>query len=92
MTMTSISVRKAGTQAGFVPTILSSAARLWRAWQHRRQITGLLGADDHMLADIGLTRADVIGALSSPIDADPSYHLIRARGERMSARARRLPR
>lgn len=69
--------------------ILGTAARLLRAWQSRRQVQQLLAADDYMLADLGLTRHDVTGALSAPLDADPSHHLIRARGEKLRARSQR---
>ncbi|MEJ8571056.1 DUF1127 domain-containing protein [Microbaculum marinum] len=67
--------------------VLRAVFRLWRAWSNRRQVAVLLEADDHMLRDIGLTRGDVVGALSGPADMDPSHHLIRARAERLRARA-----
>ncbi len=70
--------------------ILTQLARMWRVWQNRRQVSNLLGADDHMLADIGLTRADVEGALEVPLPYDPSLHLVRARQERRSGRVRRF--
>lgn len=56
--------------------------RLFRAWRHRREVAQLLHADDRMLADIGLTRLDVEGALSAPVSYDPSQLLLRSRAER----------
>ncbi len=37
-------------------------ARIVRAWDHHRQLELLMHADDRMLADIGLTRFDVVAA------------------------------
>lgn len=42
--------------------------------------------DDRMLADVGLTRADVERAFDSPWYADPSADLSRARNTRMTNR------
>lgn len=46
-----------------------------QAWKHRREVNDLLRLDDRMLKDIGLVRADVLGALAEPIGADPSIGL-----------------
>jgi len=92
MTTKSIAVGKSSVRASGLQTALNAAWRLWKAWQSRREVIGLLEADDRMLADIGLSRGDVVGSLSAPVDVDPSHHLIRARAERMSARAHRLRR
>jgi len=43
-----------------------------RALQHRRDARMLAGLDRHMLADIGLTRADVSDAFSTPFWEDPT--------------------
>lgn len=59
-----------------------SLVRLWRAHRHRREVAQLRRIDDHLLADIGLTRQDVEAALSVPLGQDPSHRLIRARNER----------
>lgn len=68
--------------------LLASAGRLWRAWRNRRSVETLLYADDRMLADIGVTRSDVLGALSAPLHDDPSTILVRARHDRRRHRAR----
>jgi uncharacterized protein YjiS (DUF1127 family) len=46
-----------------------------RAVQRRRNVATLAGFDDRMLADIGLTRSDVIDAFSSPLWEDPTLTL-----------------
>jgi uncharacterized protein YjiS (DUF1127 family) len=89
MTTRSISLGKTSSFATIANRLIAKTWKLWRAWAARRQVMGLLEADDHMLADIGLTRADVIGSLEAPLDRNPSHQLIRARCERMSDRARR---
>ena len=45
---------------------------LARARRHRRQASQLAGLDRSMLADIGLTRADVRDAFSEPFWEDPT--------------------
>jgi uncharacterized protein YjiS (DUF1127 family) len=45
---------------------------LMRARRHRRQAKLLAGLDRRMLADIGLTRADVRDAFSEPFWDDPT--------------------
>jgi|GEM_PF-3290946 len=88
MTTRSVSLGKRNT---FILGANALIAKLWvlfRAWTARRQVMGLLEADDRMLADIGLTRADVVGSLEAPMDVDPSHQLIRARAERLRKGAR----
>jgi uncharacterized protein YjiS (DUF1127 family) len=46
--------------------------RLTRALRNRREANVLAGLDRHMLADIGLTRADVRDAFSEPFWEDPT--------------------
>jgi uncharacterized protein YjiS (DUF1127 family) len=45
---------------------------LARARRHRREANLLAGLDRHMLADIGITRADVRDAFSEPFWDDPT--------------------
>ena len=45
---------------------------LARTRRHRREARMLAGLDRHMLADIGLTRADVSDAFSEPFWEDPT--------------------
>lgn len=43
--------------------------RAWSVWQRRRDVARLLKFDDRMLADIGITRGDVVASLScGPLD------------------------
>ncbi len=86
MTARAISHGKISSLSSIANRLAMKTWTLWRAWLARRQVMVLLGADDHMLADIGLTRSDVIGSLEVGMDADPSHHLVRARAERMSSR------
>lgn len=82
-----------------VPVRLVAAARAvamlanatWTAWRHRRAVRDLLTFDDHMLADIGLTRGDVAAALATrDWSVDPSTRLrILAVERRAGARAQR---
>jgi uncharacterized protein YjiS (DUF1127 family) len=41
--------------------------RLLRNWQARRSVSQLAKLDDHLLHDIGLTRADVEWATAQPL-------------------------
>ncbi len=54
---------------------------LARARRHRREARKLAGLDRRMLADIGLTRADVSDAFSTPFWQDPT-DLLRERSGR----------
>jgi uncharacterized protein YjiS (DUF1127 family) len=56
------------------------------AWRHRHDAAALAGFDDRMLADIGLTRADLNDALAEPLWRDPTSVLARRQGERRRAR------
>src|SRR5262249_44919000 len=49
------------------------------AWRHRHDAAALASFDDRMLADIGLTRADLNDALSQPVWRDPPSLLARRR-------------
>lgn len=46
--------------------------RLYTAIKHRRDISVLADQDEHLLADIGLTRADVSHAIAQPLWRDPT--------------------
>ena len=56
------------------------------AWRHRHDAAALASFDDRMLADIGLTRADLNDALAEPLWRDPTSVLARRQCERRSAR------
>ena len=53
-----------------------------RARAHRREARVLAGLDRHMLADIGITRADLRDAFSAPFWEDPTVLLKERSGER----------
>lgn len=63
------------------------AGHAMRVWRHRREVARLLGAEDHILSDLGITRQDVEGAMAAPLMHDPSHQLLRARGERRAYRS-----
>ena len=61
---------------------------LLQTLQNRRDATILAGMDEHMLADIGLTRGDVRDAFSEPVWRDPTAILVRRAHERRINRRR----
>lgn len=67
------SVAATGLLQGFV----RSAMTMVRAWKNRRQLAYLSDLDDHLLADLGLTREDVRSALDLPFAHDPGLELQR---------------
>jgi len=44
--------------------------------KHRRELAQLADRDDHMLADIGLTRGDLYDVTSKPFWVDPTPTLL----------------
>ena len=82
-----------GVRPGLLPVLFALTAlvvrwlkQLARARKHRRQARALTGLEQNMLADIGLTHADVRDAFSGPLWEDPTA-LLRARAlERRLAR------
>jgi uncharacterized protein YjiS (DUF1127 family) len=75
---------------------LASAARrlgqIGRAVKNRRAAATLAGLDDHMLADIGLTRSDLRDAYSEPLWHDPTDVLVGRAAERRQRRRSALVR
>src|SRR3954451_16186802 len=65
-----------------VMRIIDRSAAIARAIRHRREVRQLCTWDDGMLKDIGLTRSDVMGALSEPLSRDPSAVLAARFGRR----------
>jgi len=57
-----------------------------RARRHRREARVLAGLDHRMLADIGVTRADLRDAFSEPFWEDPTALLSERAGERRRSR------
>lgn len=60
--------------------------RLNQARRHRREARVLAGLDRRMLADIGITRADVDDAFSRPFWQDPTALLSERAGARRRGR------
>jgi uncharacterized protein YjiS (DUF1127 family) len=60
----------------------------WRRRRNRRVVAGLLEMDDHILADIGVTRSDIAIALSRQDIRDPSVQLAHLRNEARLPRQR----
>jgi uncharacterized protein YjiS (DUF1127 family) len=58
-----------------VPAFLSVLLGLLRAMRHRAEVRSLVELDEHILRDIGLSRADVLAALAQPPHRDPSRSL-----------------
>jgi len=70
--------RQSGSaEAGALQEILHAARRAFRSWQNRRRIASLSDFDDHILADMGITRGDVRQALDTPFAHDPTLELQR---------------
>jgi uncharacterized protein YjiS (DUF1127 family) len=65
-----------------VVRIVARSAAIATAICHRREVRQLCAWDDRMLKDIGLTRSDVVGALSEPLSRDPSAVLAARFGRR----------
>jgi uncharacterized protein YjiS (DUF1127 family) len=76
-----IASRSGFAEAGLVPAALQFAERTVRAWRNRKSVARLGELDDHLLADLGLTRRDVNLALAQPLFSDPSAELRRVAGE-----------
>jgi uncharacterized protein YjiS (DUF1127 family) len=79
--------RKNGTVSPFELTghaVAALALRVWRlvlAIKRRRELAYLADLDDHMLADIGLTRTDLQDA-AEPLWQEPTSMLARRAAER----------
>jgi uncharacterized protein YjiS (DUF1127 family) len=77
---------------GLSSWIGNSAAVLTRCWRgfvvrikHRRELARLADLDDHMLADIGLTRSDLHAAYCEAFWRDPTGILERRISDRRTA-------
>ena len=59
--------------------------KLIEALRHRTEVNALTELDARTLADIGLTRGDVLASLDQPLVSDPSLDLARRRNARRAA-------
>ena len=57
-----IASRTGSAEAGIVQTVMQFAEQTFRSWRNRRSVSRLSEFDDHILADLGLTRSDVNAA------------------------------
>jgi uncharacterized protein YjiS (DUF1127 family) len=73
---------RAGTGAVVTGPFLRWITWLRTAWRHRRDVEVLSSFDDHMLADIGLSRTDLRDAMAGPRWRDPTVLLLDRRRER----------
>ncbi|HKS84406.1 MAG TPA: DUF1127 domain-containing protein [Pseudolabrys sp.] len=77
--------------ASLVALVTLWLKELARARRHRREANLLAGLDRRMLADIGITRADVRDAFSEPFWDDPTALLReRALERRLNSTVRRI--
>jgi uncharacterized protein YjiS (DUF1127 family) len=74
----------------FSQLLANGTVQLARAMRHRREAQILARLDAKMLADIGLTQADVRDAFSEPLWRDPTGVLATRISERRSARRRTI--
>jgi uncharacterized protein YjiS (DUF1127 family) len=66
--------------------VMARLRRLATAFRHRHDAAVLMGLDDRMLADIGLTRREVRQAFDEPVWRDPTELLVDRVAGRRSAR------
>jgi uncharacterized protein YjiS (DUF1127 family) len=69
----------------FYGSLFGSLRRYARNWLRRRTLRRVADLDDHLLKDIGLTRAEVDSVLDLPLVFDPVTELHR----RLDVRRRR---
>jgi len=70
-----IASQSISSEAGILLTVLRRAHELLAAWKGRREVATLSDLDDHLLADLGLTRGDVRDVLDLPFSYDPGREL-----------------
>lgn len=68
-----------------VTRVANGVSSLFRALKNRREVNRLGYLSDHELADIGLTRTDLIVAARSPFAIDPTQRLADFARERYAA-------
>jgi uncharacterized protein YjiS (DUF1127 family) len=85
LTISAVPPQLARACAAIGATAVRAGRRLLHAWRRRHAAAELAGLDDHLLADIGLTRADLADALAQPMWRDPTLALMRRHDERRHA-------
>ncbi len=77
MIRTTASRPRSGSASAFAAArqVARALVAAWTALVNRRQVRRLSELDDYLLADIGLSRADVEDAASLPIYEDPTARL-----------------
>jgi uncharacterized protein YjiS (DUF1127 family) len=65
-----IASQSGSSESGLLNDVVTTVYRFVRAWQNRRALTSLIHFDEHMLADVGLTRADIRETLELPFTYD----------------------
>ena len=63
--------------AGGIAGLVHDVHTVLRAWNNRRKLAKLDDLDDHLLADLGITRNDLHWALHLPFAVDPAIELQR---------------
>ncbi len=66
---------RAETSQGLAMRLAIAVSAAYRGWKNRREFRRLGEMSDYELADVGLTRADIHLAMSSPFDFDPTARL-----------------
>ena len=82
-----------GHRPALARQVLRGLAALWRTLRNREEMRKLSDLSDWELADIGLTRDDLMAAYEMPFTTDPTRMLDRRARERaaLEAAARRIP-
>jgi uncharacterized protein YjiS (DUF1127 family) len=81
--------RQESVASSLLSSLAGSVARFYRTWRTRRGLVQMTDLDDHILDDIGVTRADIQAVLSRPYVDSPALELQRI-AQRNRARWRRL--
>jgi len=68
-------VSGSATVAAAARRVAGAFAAAWTVYRNRRQLRRLAELDDYLLADMGLSRADVEAAAVTPFYTDPTAKL-----------------